>query len=498
MRMKGEMSSNSEFSEHVLAEKLSKLNNSQQSIETLSHWCIYHRKKARNVVEIWDKQFNSSNKDHKVCLLYLANDILQNSKRKGGEFVNEFWKVLPACLRHLYEHGEESGKKVVTRLVDIWDERKVFGSRSRALKDDIFGDPAPAPTPTPTPAPTPAPAPALDISVKSSNLNLNSHSNPIKIARKDATTLRVKLAVGGMPEKIVTSYQPLFDENLNEEAALNNCSTSVGHLEKIEKDLNEASISGNQQQVSSLMSDFQENEASLKKIIEQLEGIESLRTSLINQLREAIKEQESKSELARAQIQVARSKIDQTSQASQLKRKLSPSPSTNGCEPAPTTTRAPPGNVDTADYKKAAAAMAAKLAASSSSAQLFSSVLSSFAAEHAHNGAPNGPPGFSPDKRPRLEPPFSQASVMPFQPPLPPVPPPVGPAQMQQFGLPFAFPGGQIPPPPPLQQLHVPPSTLPLMPPGQQQQGTSTGFFSPPGVGYFNPLQHAPSAQRQQ
>lgn len=47
-----------------------------------------------------------------------------------------------------------------------------------------------------------------------------------------------------MPEKIVTSYQSLFDENLNEEAALNNCSTSVGHLEKIEKDLNEASISG--------------------------------------------------------------------------------------------------------------------------------------------------------------------------------------------------------------------------------------------------------------
>ncbi|XP_078180845.1 uncharacterized protein LOC144574694 [Carex rostrata] len=484
--MKGEMSSNGAFSEHVLSEKLSKLNNSQQSIETLSHWCIYHRKKARNVVETWEKQFNSSNKDHKVSLLYLSNDILQNSKRKGGEFVNEFWKVLPACLRHLYEHGEESGKKVVTRLVDIWDERKVFGSRSRALKDDIFGDASPAP------------APAVDINVKSSNLNLNSYSNPIKIARKDATTLRVKLAVGGMPEKIVMSYQSLFDENLNEEAALNNCSTSVGHLEKIEKDLNEASISGNQQQVSSLTSDLQENEASLKKIVEQLEGIESVRTSLINQLREAIKEQESKSELVRAQIQVARSKIDQTSQAPQLKRKLSPSPSTNGCELAPNTTLGPPGNVDTTDFKKAAAAMAAKLAANSASAQLFSSVLSSFAAEHAHNGAPNGPPGFSPDKRPRLEPPYSQAPVMPFQPPLPPVPPPVGPAQMQQFGPPFAFPGGQIPPPPPLQQLHGPPSTMPLPPPGQQQQGTSTGFFSPPGVGFFNPLQHAPSAQRQQ
>lgn len=39
------------------------------------------------------------------------------------------------------------------------------------------------------------------------------------------------------------------------------------------------------------MSDLQENEASLKKVVEQLEGIESVRTSLIKQLREAIKEQ---------------------------------------------------------------------------------------------------------------------------------------------------------------------------------------------------------------
>ncbi|KAJ3684339.1 hypothetical protein LUZ61_013503 [Rhynchospora tenuis] len=493
--MKGETGNNGAFSEHVLAEKLSKLNNSQQSIETLSHWCIFHRKKARNVVEIWEKQFNSSSKDQKVSLLYLANDILQNSKRKGGEFVNEFWKVLPACLRDVYEHGEESSKKVVTRLVDIWDERKVFGSRSRALKDDIFGDGAPAPAPAP--APPPASTPALNISVKSSNSNLSSQSNPIKIARKDATTLRVKLAVGGMPEKIVTSYQSLFDENLSEEAALNNCSTSVGLLEKIEKDLNEASISGNQQQISSLMSDFQEKEASVKKFIEQLEGIEALRTSLINQLKEAIKEQESKSELVSAQIHVARSKIDETSQASQLKRKLPTSPSTNGHDTTPTGTPTPPGNADTADYKKAAAAVAAKLAASSSSAQLFSSVLSSFAAEHANTGPTNGPPGFSPEKRPRLEAPFSQAPVMPFQPPLPPVPPP-GAAQMQQFGPPFAFPGGQIPPPPPLQQLHMPSSSLPLPPPGQQQQGNSAGFFSPPGVGFFNPLQPAPSAQRQQ
>jgi regulator of Ty1 transposition protein 103 len=32
--------------------------------------------------------------ERKVTLLYLANDILQNSRKKGPEFVNEFWTAL--------------------------------------------------------------------------------------------------------------------------------------------------------------------------------------------------------------------------------------------------------------------------------------------------------------------------------------------------------------------------------------------------------------------
>lgn len=83
----------------------------------LSHWCIFHRSKAELVVATWDKQFHSSQLVQKVPLLYLANDILQNSKRKGTEFVTEFWKVLPAALKDVVENGDDSGKNVVSRLV---------------------------------------------------------------------------------------------------------------------------------------------------------------------------------------------------------------------------------------------------------------------------------------------------------------------------------------------------------------------------------------------
>lgn len=33
-------------------------------------------------------------------MLYVANDVLQNSKRKGAEFDNEFYTVLPDVFQH--------------------------------------------------------------------------------------------------------------------------------------------------------------------------------------------------------------------------------------------------------------------------------------------------------------------------------------------------------------------------------------------------------------
>jgi regulator of Ty1 transposition protein 103 len=35
-------------------------------------------------------------------LLYLANDIMQNSRKKGAEFCMAFSKVIPAAIQHVY------------------------------------------------------------------------------------------------------------------------------------------------------------------------------------------------------------------------------------------------------------------------------------------------------------------------------------------------------------------------------------------------------------
>ncbi|XP_020221052.1 regulation of nuclear pre-mRNA domain-containing protein 1B isoform X2 [Cajanus cajan] len=107
---------NSVFSEQILADKLSKLNNTQQCIETLSNWCVFHHSKSKLVIATWKNQFDKSEMVQRVPLLYLANDILQKSKHKGNEFVIEFWKVLPAALKDVVKQGDNHGNHVVSRL----------------------------------------------------------------------------------------------------------------------------------------------------------------------------------------------------------------------------------------------------------------------------------------------------------------------------------------------------------------------------------------------
>ncbi|VAI28796.1 unnamed protein product [Triticum turgidum subsp. durum] len=239
----------SAFSEEILADKLAKLNNTQQCIETLSHWCIYHRKDAELIVQTWAKQFHNSGNEQKVPFLYLANDILQNSKRNGTEFVEEFWKVLPTTLKDVAEKGDDRGKKTVSRLVDIWQERRVFGSRAGGIKDVMLGT---------------APLPVLDMTKK------RSHSSSIKIVKRDSRSVKLRLGVGGTAERIVSALHTVLSEQADEDADLENCKTSMRHVGKMEKDVDSACSEAEDPRRETLCTKLKDEEATMKKCIEKL------------------------------------------------------------------------------------------------------------------------------------------------------------------------------------------------------------------------------------
>ncbi|KAL1450791.1 hypothetical protein WDU94_003111 [Cyamophila willieti] len=82
------------FTQTALLTKLEELNASQQSIQTLSLWLIHHRKHHSTIVKTWIDEVEKADDHRKLTLMYLANDVIQNSKKKGPEYGKEFGHVL--------------------------------------------------------------------------------------------------------------------------------------------------------------------------------------------------------------------------------------------------------------------------------------------------------------------------------------------------------------------------------------------------------------------
>jgi len=116
------------FSEDNFVKKLGDLNNSQQSIQTLSLWLIHHRKHSKTIVEIWMKELKKARGSKKLTLLYLANDVVQNSKKKGPEFNRDFRPVLTDAFKDAFKDADDKIKGSLDRLLAVWLERGVYES----------------------------------------------------------------------------------------------------------------------------------------------------------------------------------------------------------------------------------------------------------------------------------------------------------------------------------------------------------------------------------
>lgn len=59
--------------------------------------------------------------------MYLANDVIQNSKKKGPEYNKEFGNKLGKAFEHLGgQRLDEKSIRGMNRLLTVWEERNVF------------------------------------------------------------------------------------------------------------------------------------------------------------------------------------------------------------------------------------------------------------------------------------------------------------------------------------------------------------------------------------
>ena len=144
------MSNNDEDEETIpkanFLAQLKKLDCSQASIEQVSFWCQFHAKKAPFLAPVWERSLKSTTNtpNRMLAHLYLASDVIQNSrkKNKGEESWTKSWKgMMEGCVKHVWETCKDEAKirRSVKRMMDVWEERKVLGSKAKPKQWIAFG-----------------------------------------------------------------------------------------------------------------------------------------------------------------------------------------------------------------------------------------------------------------------------------------------------------------------------------------------------------------------
>jgi len=127
---------------NLLSSKLDTLQSRQESVEGLSHWIQFHKKKSSEVVKVWVKkmQVASGMEQRQLNLLYLCNQILQTSSKKGNHYVNSFTKGLPQALQAMAgtAKNNEKLKGKVENILGLWETREVLPPIAVHKLRDLF------------------------------------------------------------------------------------------------------------------------------------------------------------------------------------------------------------------------------------------------------------------------------------------------------------------------------------------------------------------------
>ncbi|XP_078487647.1 regulation of nuclear pre-mRNA domain-containing protein 2-like [Ciona intestinalis] len=110
----------------TVLKKLKSVSNTQDSIPMLSLWIIHHKAHHKLIVDHWLKVLKNAKASHRLTLLYLCNDVIQNCRRKNAAVYKEtFTDTLPEAVAHLRDQSIRSN---VQRVMKIWSKRGVFDS----------------------------------------------------------------------------------------------------------------------------------------------------------------------------------------------------------------------------------------------------------------------------------------------------------------------------------------------------------------------------------
>lgn len=126
------------LNEKSLEKRFNEVSTSQGSIQSLSFFCLHYKNHHKKIAQIWLRCLQKAKVLHRLTLIYLANDIVQNAKRKNAlTFIDDFKSILKETVPYL---RDEKIKKSVERVFSIWQDRSIYDSKfTTELKNSLNG-----------------------------------------------------------------------------------------------------------------------------------------------------------------------------------------------------------------------------------------------------------------------------------------------------------------------------------------------------------------------
>ncbi|KAG5357639.1 UPF0400 protein [Yarrowia sp. C11] len=115
------------FSVDSFMSKLSALNETQDSIVSVSQWIQFHRRACGPIAQTWYDYIRNIPLKRKLAMIYLANDVVQQAKaKKRDEFIEAFSTVIVDGIVSTYREGNNDLRNKIKRVVEVWEQRQVF------------------------------------------------------------------------------------------------------------------------------------------------------------------------------------------------------------------------------------------------------------------------------------------------------------------------------------------------------------------------------------
>ncbi len=115
------------YSDDAVRAKLSALNETQDSIVTVAQWIMFHRRHADKTASLWLTRLQDSTTAKRLNLIYLANEVVQQSRARGKhDFLLAFEPLIAEATALAYKNASQEVQGKIKRVVEVWRQRNIF------------------------------------------------------------------------------------------------------------------------------------------------------------------------------------------------------------------------------------------------------------------------------------------------------------------------------------------------------------------------------------